>query len=339
MAITAGELAARLGGEVVGDPTTVLRGVASLENAHAGDLIYVELEKHLSAALASAAGAVLVASGVTAPGKTLIRVQQPKRAFARAVELLLPEPPVVTGIHPSAAIHPSATLGEDVAVGAHAVIEAGARIGAHCQIGPGCCLGAEVELGEGCVLFPRVTLYRNVRLGARVRVHSGAVIGSDGFGYVPTDAGWEKFPQRGTVVIEDDVEIGANCTIDRGALDKTRIGRGTKLDNLIHVGHNVLIGHGCVIAAQTGISGSCAIGNRVTIGGQVGFGDHVRIEDDAVLCSGAGIPTHKIIRKKQTVWGTPARPLAEFKKSYPYIARLPELAARVTALERKFGQK
>ena len=335
MAITAGELAARLGGEVVGDPTTVLRGVASLENARAGDLIYVESEKHLSAALASAAGAVLVASGVTAPGKTLIRVQQPKRAFARAVELLLPEPPVVTGIHPSAAIHPSATLGEDVAVGAHAVIEAGARVGAHCQIGPGCCLGAEVELGEGCVLFPRVTLYRNVRLGARVRVHSGAVIGSDGFGYVPTDAGWEKFPQRGTVVVEDDVEIGANCAIDRGALDETRIGRGTKLDNLVHVGHNVTMGRDCVLAAQTGVSGSVTLGTRVISGGQVGIADHCRIEERAVLGAQAGIPSNKTIRRGQTVWGTPARPLAEFKKSYPYIARLPELAARLAALERK----
>lgn len=335
MSITAGELAARLGGEVVGDPTTALSGVGSVENARAGELVYVDSEKHLRAALASAAGAVLVASGVSAEGKALIRVRQPKRAFARAVELLLPEPRVVTGVHPTAVIHATAKLRENVAVGAYAVIGEGGRIGANCQIGPGCCVGAEVELGEGCVLFPRVTLYRNVRLGSRVRVHSGAVIGSDGFGYVPTEAGWEKFPQRGTVVVEDDVEIGANCTIDRGALDETRIGRGTKLDNLVHVGHNVTIGPSCVLAAQTGVSGSVSVGARVVSGGQVGIADHCRIEDEAVLGAQAGIPSNKTIRRGQTVWGTPARPLAEFKKSYPYIARLPDMATRLAALERK----
>jgi UDP-3-O-[3-hydroxymyristoyl] glucosamine N-acyltransferase len=232
-------------------------------------------------------------------------------------------------------IHPTARLGENVAVGPYAVIEENVRVGDNCQIGAGCYLGRSVELGRDSVLFPRVTIYPHVRLGQRVRVHSGAVIGSDGFGYVPLEGRYEKFPQRGTVVVEDDVEIGANTTIDRGALDETWIDRGTKLDNLVHVAHNVRIGRDCVIAAQTGISGSAVIGNRVVIGGQVGIADHCRIEDEAVLGAQTGVPSNKTIRRRQTVWGTPARPLADFKKAYPYIARLPDLAARLQALEGK----
>lgn len=334
---TAAELAAYLGGELVGDAKANIRGVASLDSVKPGDLVYVESDKHLPEALASPASAVLVGTGVFARGKTLIRVAHPKWAFARAAALLLPEPPVVTGRHPTAVIHPTARLGENVAVGPYVVIEENVRVGRNGQIGAGCTLGANVELGDDCVLFPRVTLYRSVHVGHRVRLHSGTVIGSDGFGYVRVEDHYEKFPQRGTVVIEDDVEIGANSTIDRGALDETRIGRGTKLDNLVHVGHNVRIGHDCVIAAETGISGSVTIGHRVVIGGQVGIADHCRIEDEAVLGAQCGVPSNKVIRRGQTVWGTPARPLDDFKRSYPYIARLPELAARVAALEQERG--
>jgi len=333
MPMTAAELAAHLGGELVGDARANLRGVASLAGAKPGDVVYIESEKHLPAALASPASAVLAGSGAFVRDKTIIRVANPKLAFARAAAALSPEPPLVTGRHPTAVIHPSARLADGVAVGAYAVIEENARIGARCQIGAGCVLGPGAELGEDCILFPRVTLYRNARLGNRVRIHSGAVIGSDGFGYVRTPEGYEKFPQRGSVVIEDDVEIGANSTIDRGALDETWIGRGAKLDNLVHVGHNVRIGRDCVLAAQTGVSGSVHIGDRVVIGGQVGIADHCKVEDDAVLGAQCGVPSNKIIRKGQTVWGTPARPLAEFKKFYPLVARLPELAARLEALE------
>jgi len=335
MPMTAAELAAYLGGELVGDAKANLRSVASLAGAKPGDVVYVESEKHLPAALASPASAVLVGSGVFVRGKTIIRVPNPKLAFARAAAALLPEPPLVTGRHPTAIVHPSARLADDVALGAYVVIEENARIGRRCQLGAGCVVGPGVELGDDCILFPRVTLYRNTRIGNRARIHSGAVIGSDGFGYVRGEKGYEKFPQRGGVVIEDDVEIGANSTIDRGALDETWIGRGTKLDNLVHVGHNVRLGRDSVLAAQTGVSGSVHIGERVTIGGQVGIGDHCTIEDDAVLGAQCGVPSHKTIRRGQTVWGTPARPLAEFKKFYPLVARLPELAARLEALEGK----
>lgn len=335
MPMTAGELAAALDAHLVGDPSASIRNVASVESAKPGDLIYAESDKRLPEALASEATAVLVSKGARAQGrgKAVLQVAHPKWAFAQAAALLHPEPALVHGRHSSAVVHPTAQLGENVAVGAHTVIEENVRVGRHTQIGAGCVVKANSEVGEACVLFPRVVLYRNVKLGNRVRVHGGAVIGSDGFGYVQVEGRYEKFPQRGTVVIEDDVEIGANCTIDRGALDETRIGRGSKLDNLVHVAHNVRIGKHCVIAAQTGISGSVTIGDRVVAGGQVGIADHCRIEDGAVLGAQAGIPSKKTIRKGQTVWGTPARPLAEFKKFYPYVARLPELAARLEALE------
>ena len=333
MVMTAAELAARLGGEVVGDGTIELRGVASIPMARPGDLVFIESERWLEAALASPASALLVGPGLSAAGRTLIRVAHPKFAFAQAIEIWQPEPRWVSGTHPTALLHPWAQLAENVAVGPHVVVEEEARIGRNCQLGAGSFIGAGVEMGEDCVLFPRVTLYRNVRLGRRVRIHSGAVIGSDGFGYVLVEGRYHKFPQRGTVVIEDDVEIGANSTIDRGALDETRIGRGTKLDNLVHVGHNVRIGSDCVIAAQTGISGSVTIGDRVTMGGQVGFGDHCQVEDDAVLGGQAGILPGKIIRRRQVVWGTPARPLDEFKRVHAYLARLPQLAERLAALE------
>lgn len=337
MPMTAGELATFLGGELVGDAKANIRSVASIAGAKPGDLVYVESEKLLPEALASPASAILVGRGVFARGKTLIRVPQPRWAFARAAARLQPEPPLLTGRHPTALIHDTARLGDNVALGPYAVVEGQAQVGRNCQIGAGCYLGSNVELGEDCVLFPRVTIYSNARIGQRVRIHSGAVIGSDGFGYVRVEDHYEKFPQRGTVIIEDDVEIGANCTIDRGALDETWIGRGSKLDNLVHVGHNVRIGRNTVIAAQTGISGSVVIGEGVVMGGQVGIADHCRIENGAVLGAQAGIPSHKVIRTGQVVWGTPARPLAEFKKSYPYVARLPRWAERLDALEKKCG--
>lgn len=339
MRTSVAELAAYVGGEVVGDPETPITGFASLEGARRGDLVYVEVEKHLARALASAASALLVGRDIPTKagrgGKVLIRVANPKLAFARALEWLEPEPRLPAGIHPTALVDATAKLGPNVAVGPYVVIEADARVGAGCQLGAGCYLGRGVVLGPECVLLSRVTLYRNVTLGVRVRIHAGTVVGSDGFGYVFVEGRYHKFPQRGRVEIGDDVEIGANCTIDRGALDATVIGRGVKLDNLVHVAHNVTLGEHCVLAAQTGVSGSSTLGNNVTAGGQVGIADHVRIEDRVALGAQAGIPTGKRIPRGQTVWGTPARPLEEFKKAYAHFARLPELAARVAALERK----
>jgi UDP-3-O-[3-hydroxymyristoyl] glucosamine N-acyltransferase len=333
MTRTIKELADFLGCTLEGDAVAIISGVASAASARAEDLIYVDSPRHLDRAAASAANCVVIAPGLSMPGKTLLRAANPKLAFARAAGWLLPPAAIAKGIHPTAVIAPSARLDSGVAVGPYAVIEEDVQIGAGTEIGGFCFLGRGSRLGEGCRLHPRVTLYAGVGLANRVILHSGAVIGSDGFGYVAQDGKRIKFPQVGEVEIEDDVEIGANTTVDRGSLDRTQIGAGTKLDNLVHVAHNVSIGENTVIAAQTGVSGSSVIGKNVAIGGQVGVADHCGIEDNAVVGAQAGIPSGKIVRSGQVVWGTPARPLDKFKKQFAWFSRLPELAERVKRLE------
>jgi UDP-3-O-[3-hydroxymyristoyl] glucosamine N-acyltransferase len=258
-------------------------------------------------------------------GKEFAACSEPKAGF--------PPAPIAKGIHPTALIAPSTQLAPGVAVGPYAVIEEDVQIGAGTEIGAFCFLGRGARLGEGCRLYPRVTLYAGARLANRVILHSGAVIGSDGFGYVAEDGKRWKFPQVGEVEIQDDVEIGANTTIDRGSLDRTEIGAGAKLDNLVHIAHNVSIGENTVIAAQTGISGSVVIGKNVAFGGQAGLGDHCKVEDGAVIGAQAGILPGKIVRSGQIVWGTPARPLRKFKEQFARLGRLPELAERVKRLE------
>jgi UDP-3-O-[3-hydroxymyristoyl] glucosamine N-acyltransferase len=333
MARTIKELADFLGCTLEGDGAAQLSGVASPASARAEDLIYVESPRHLDRAAASSARCVVIAPGLAITGKILLRAANPKLAFARAAEWLLPPAPIADGIHSTALIAPSAQLAPGAAVGPYAVIEEDVRIGAGTEIGAFCFLGRGARLGEGCRLYPRVTLYAGARLANRVILHSGAVIGSDGFGYVAEGGKRWKFPQVGEIEIQDDVEIGANTAIDRGSLDRTEIGPGTKLDNLVHIAHNVSIGENTVIAAQTGVSGSSTIGKNVAIGGQVGIADHCEVEDGAVIGAQAGIPSGKIVRSGQMVWGTPARPLDKFKKQFAWISRLPELAERVKRLE------
>ena len=225
----------------------------------------------------------------------------------------------------SAAVHPGARIGVDVSVEENVVIKQGVSIGSRSRISAGCVLGAGVSIGQDCLLFPNVTIYPGTRLGDRVVVHAGAVLGSDGFGYVrdQTTGQYEQFPQIGRLEIEDDVDIGANATVDRGALEETRIRRGTKIDNLVHVGHNVEVGEDVVIAAQTGVSGSSVIGKNAIVGGQVGIADHVTIEEGAILGAQSGIPSSKVIRGKGVVfWGTPARPIRQYLKELAVLARL-----------------
>jgi UDP-3-O-[3-hydroxymyristoyl] glucosamine N-acyltransferase len=332
---TAGELAKAIGATVAGDAAVELTGVAAPERAGPHDLIYVDAAKHAERAAASASSCVIAGAGIVIPGKTILHHANPKMAFAKAAALVLEPPPIAVGIHPTAIVAPLARVGAGVSIGPYAVIAEDAHIGDGTQIGAHSVIGAGCWIGERCRIHPRVTLYARVRIGHRVEIHAGAVIGADGFGYAYGEGRYWKFPQAGIVEIGDDVEIGANSTIDRGSLDDTRVASGVKLDNLVHVGHNVQIGEHTVIAAQTGISGSSVLGRHVVVGGQVGIADHCTLEDGAIAGAQAGIPTGKTIRSGQTVWGTPAREIGKFKEAYAWYGRLPELGARIKDLESK----
>lgn len=300
-----------------------LHRAASLEDATLGDLSFVTATRGTKSAVASEAACLLVRSDFPNPeGRTLIRVPDPRAAMARAIPLLHPAAEPQPGIHPSAVIGDGAVIDATAHVGPLVFIGAGARIGAHTSIGPGCSIGEHARIGERCLLHSRVTLYESVTIGDSVILHSGCVIGADGFGFVFTGGAYEKFPQIGRVDIGDRVEIGANSCVDRAALGVTSIGEGAKLDNMVHVGHNCRIGRHVVIAAQTGFSGGVVIEDYAVIGGQVGVGDKARIESRAVIGSGAGILTSKIVRAGQVVWGTPARPLKEYLEQLATLSRL-----------------
>jgi len=336
---TARELAEAIGAKLEGDGTLEITGVAAPERAGARDLIYVESAKHAERAANSAALCVIVGEVPHVAGKTLLRTPQPKLAFAKAAALLLERPPVASGLHPTAIVAPLARVAENASIGPYAVIGEDAHIGKGTQIGAHCVIGAGCWIGENCRIHPHVTLYHHVRLGHRVEIHSGTVIGADGFGYAHGEGKYWKFPQAGIVEIGDDVEIGANTTIDRGSLDDTCIAEGVKLDNLVHIGHNCHVGAHTVVAAQAGFSGSCVIGRNVVVGGQAGFGERCELEDGAVIGGQSGVLGEKTIRSGQTVWGTPARSLAKFKEQYAWFGRLPELAARIKELEARVGVK
>ena len=329
------DLAEYLPAELRGDPSLPLSGVAAPEDAGPEDVIYLDSPKHLARAQSSRARCVLAREDARLEGKVLLIVKEPKLAFAKSAAWLLENFPLAHGIHATALVDPSAKLAANVAVGPYSVIEAGVQIASGVEIGAFCFVGKNSIIGDNCRLHPRVTLYSGARLGRRVVVHSGVVIGGDGFGFVYGEGKHWKFPQIGGVEIGDDVEIGSNSTIARGSLGATQIGRGVKIDNLVHIAHNVRIGDHTVIAAQTGVSGSSTIGHHVVVGGQVGIADHCAIEDEAILGAQAGIPTGKTIRARDVVWGTPARSLKRFKQQYAYFARLPELAERVQRLEEK----
>jgi UDP-3-O-[3-hydroxymyristoyl] glucosamine N-acyltransferase len=320
------DLAEKLGCRLRGDSSITVTSVSSPQSATSESIIFVEDQQHLDAALASKAAAVIAGEFAeqTAARKPLLIVSQPRLAFARTAKLLYETRNRSDEIHATAIVPASAQLGHNVAIGPRAVLGEHVRIGDETTIGPGCVIEDNVKIGAHCRIDANVTLYSGTTLGNRVVVHAGAVLGSEGFGYVrDAETGrYEQFPQVGRLVIEDDVEIGANSTIDRGALDETRIRRGTKIDNLVHVGHNVQIGHDVVIAAQTGLSGSAVVGDNVVIGGQVGIADHVRIEEGAILGAQSGIPTKKVIRGKGVVfWGTPARPIREYLKELAFLSR------------------
>jgi UDP-3-O-[3-hydroxymyristoyl] glucosamine N-acyltransferase len=332
---TAAELAGHLGATLRGDGSLSVAGVAGPDTAAATDLIYLDAPKFAARAEKSQARCVLAQPGTRLANKTILEIADPKFAFAKAAAWLIAEPAPEAGIHSTAIVAPTAKIAASAHIGPYAVIEDEVEVGAGTNIGAFAFLGRGSRIGANCTLHPRVTLYAGARVGDRAEIHSGAVIGSDGFGYVFGEGRYWKFPQIGKIEIAADVEIGANSTIDRGSLETTEISTGVKIDNLVQIAHNVRIGEHTVIAAQTGISGSSTIGKRVLIGGQVGIADHCTLEDGAIAGAQAGIPTGKTIRRSQIVWGTPARPLEKFKEQYAWFARLPELAERVRKLEEK----
>ncbi|MGE5644905.1 MAG: UDP-3-O-(3-hydroxymyristoyl)glucosamine N-acyltransferase [Acidobacteriota bacterium] len=333
------ELAEWLEAPFEGEGDKEIAAASPLESAGAADLSFVGNRKAALSAQSSAAGCLIVPPEFPNPGsRTVIRAAAPRAAFARALERLYPPAPACPGIDPSASVAQSAQIGAGCSIGPHASVGEGARIGANCRIGAGCAIGRGVTIGSGSTLHANVTLYDNVEIGERAILHSGSVIGADGFGFVFAGDRYEKFPQVGRVVIENDVEIGANSCVDRAALGVTWIGEGTKLDNMVHVAHNCRIGRHVVVAAQTGFSGGVEVGDYAVIGGKVGVGDKARIESRAVVGSGSGILTSKIVRAGAPVWGTPARPLREHLEQLANLGRLPELRKELGELKRRLEE-
>ncbi|PWU15613.1 MAG: UDP-3-O-(3-hydroxymyristoyl)glucosamine N-acyltransferase [Verrucomicrobia bacterium] len=335
MPYTAAEIARVVEGEVIGDASLLLNGFAPADRAQAGDLTFAENPNYFERADQSAASAIIVDGSFVSKRKVLIKVPSARIAFARVLPLFFPEPAFAAGVHPTAVIPASAqvdasahigpccVLGDNVTIGARSVLQSGNFVGAYCRV------------GEEVNLFPNVTLYAGTEIGNRVRIHSGTVVGSDGFGYV-LDAGiHRKVPQIGHVVIKDDVEIGANVTIDRGALGPTVIGKGTKIDNLVQIAHNVTIGEHCLVVAQVGVAGSTKIGNYVILAGQAGIAGHLKIGNRVSVGAQSGV-MHNIPDGEKWLW-TPAQPDQLAKRQMVALQQLPELLRRVAELERKLN--
>lgn len=338
MAETLARLAALLNADLVGDSQVRITGVAGLDTAREGDIVFAESPRALVKANACPASAVIVGPGVNGSSKPLLRTHNPKYAFSKVVNLFNPQHPLKPGIHRSACISESAQIGKEVFIGPHVVIEDGVRVGDCTVIKAGSYVGKGVTLGSDCQIYPNVTIYHRCVFGNRVTIHSGTVIGGDGFGYVCHDGKHEKLLQLGNVVIEDDVEIGCNTCIDRASFGSTRVGRGTKIDNLVQIGHNVEIGENCIIVAQVGISGSTKIGRECILAGQVGVADHVVLEERVTVAAQSGIPSGKRVHSGQTVFGSPARKIEEFKKQWGAYTQLPEQMARFQALVAEVAQ-
>ena len=332
MSFTAAEIADRLQGEVLGDPSVVLSGFAPADRARVGDLTFAESGEYLVLAEQGAAAAVIVDLLAVSSVKTLIRVAQPRVAFARALALFFPEPVLPAGIHPSAVVADSASIDPTAHIGPFCVVGEKVHLGARVALHGSNHLGAGCGIGDDSQLFPNATLYPRTQLGQRVRIHAGAVIGSDGYGYVPDSGSHLKIPQVGNVIIGDDAEIGANVTVDRGALGATTIGRGTKIDNLVQIAHNVVIGEHCLVVAQTGIAGSTKLGNYVVLAGQAGIGGHLKLGNHVTVAAQSGVMHN--IPDGEKWFGYPAQPDRQTKRQLIAIQHLPELRRRVAELEK-----
>jgi len=330
---TLGRIAEALGATLEGDPARVIRGVAPLDSAGPEDVSFLVNARYSRAAVQSAAGAVVVGREVEGLPQALLRVESPQTALIALLRLFHPAQPAAAGIHATAVVAGSARVDPTAFVGACAVVEPDARVGARSRVGALCFVGEGAVLGDDVVLHPRVVVKEGVVIGDRVIVHAGTVLGADGFGYAFDGTGHRKIPQVGGLRIEEDVEIGANSTIDRATLGETRIRRGSKIDNLVHVGHNCDVGEDVILVAQVGVSGSCTIGSRAVLAGQVGVADHVTIGAGAVVLAKSGVPNDVPAGE---VWsGTPSRPAGETRRIWAAEARLPDLLRRFRALEKR----
>ncbi len=342
---TAEEIARLVDGKVVGDKNSLITGFNSLERSQPGDLTFLSNPKYLSQVSKTRASVILTDAHTTFDGKTIIQTSNPSFAFSKIISLILPRKNShPSGIHESAIISKKSQLGKNVSIGPYAVIEEGAVIGDNSIIYAGCYIGSDVKIGKDCILFPNVTIREEVQIGNHVAIHSGSVIGADGFGYEYVGGKHEKIPQLGLVVIEDDVEIGSNVTIDRARFDKTFIGRGTKIDNLVQIAHNVRIEENCIIISQVGISGSTQIGKNSILAGQAGLAGHLTIGENSVIAAQAGVT--KSLPPGSKVSGYPAKPHEEAKIINAHVQRLPhyiqviqDLQKRVDELEKKLKEK
>jgi UDP-3-O-[3-hydroxymyristoyl] glucosamine N-acyltransferase len=335
MPFTIAEIAQHLAGEVVGDGAVVLTGFAHADAAKAGDLTFAETDAYFAAAEKSAATAIIAGKNSASANKILIRVANPRIAFAKALALFFPEPKFAAGIHPSAVIAKSASVDPTAHIGPHCTVGERVQIGAHCVLQNGNFVGDDSALGEETHLSPNVTIHARSQIGQRVRIHAGTVIGSDGYGYVLDGGIHRKIPQVGNVIIGEDVEIGANVTIDCGALGSTVIGKGTKIDNLVQVAHNVEIGEHCLVIAQVGIAGSAKLGNYVVLAGQAGVAGHLKIGDHVTVAAQAGVMVDT--PDAGTYWGSPMQPIGDVKRQLVAVRKLPELLKKVAAWEKKLA--
>ncbi|MCX7983946.1 MAG: UDP-3-O-(3-hydroxymyristoyl)glucosamine N-acyltransferase [Bacteroidetes bacterium] len=343
--MTLSEIASLLGGDILGDessPSIEITTLSKIEEAQCGSLTFLANPKYEKYLLTTSATAVLVSRTFpveeyrTKISIVFVRVDDPYIAFLRLLPRFIQVPdPFSPEIHPTAVIERSAVLGDDVSIGAYAVICDGARVGNGTKIGAGCVIGKNATVGNHCLLYPNVTVYHGCTIGNRVILHSGAVIGSDGFGHAPrADGTYEKIPQLGIVVIEDDVEIGANTTIDRATLGETKICRGVKIDNLVQIAHNVVIGENTVIAAQTGISGSTKIGKNCKLAGQVGIAGHIEIADGTIIMAQSGVP-NSIKEPNKAYFGYPADEARKAQRAYAALKMLPDTIRELTALKQR----
>ncbi len=337
MKISIKEIAKAVDGQICGDDALIITGISGIKEARPGEITFLANPKYLPLAAATEASVIIVDRDTIISGRTLLRTGNPSLAFTRVISMFAPaQDSGLKGIHPGAVIGKNVSLGKDAAIGPYAVIEDNAVIGAKTCVYPGCFIGSHTRIGESCVIYANVSIRERVSIGNRVIIHSGTVIGSDGFGFVEVKGEHQKIPQIGTVEIGDDVEIGANVTIDRARFDKTVIGCGTKIDNLVQIAHNVVIGEHSLIIAQAGISGSTRIGNKVTLAGQAGLVGHITVGDGAIVAAQAGVT--KSVPANTLVSGYPAKSHDIAKKVNACVQNLPKLFEAVSLLKKKIEE-